>query len=74
MSRATEVGNIIDEATITHGMRNVMGRLTQTSLSCRKCKYTIPKYRGRYPKHCPECDSPLGMPSKAEQVIKDLEQ
>ena len=74
MSRATEVGNIIDEATITKGMRNAMSGLAQTSLSCRKCSTTIPKYRGRYPKHCPECGTLLGMPSKAEQVIKDLEQ
>ena len=73
MGRATEVGNIIDEATVTKGMRNVMGSLTQTSLSCRKCKYTIPKYRGRYPHNCPECGTLLGMPSKPEQVIKDLE-
>lgn len=26
---------------------------------CRVCGFSLPKYPGRYPKHCPQCDTPI---------------
>lgn len=44
--------------TITHGMLNAM-MPTDIAHSCMKCNLQIPIYPGRYPKSCPNCNTPL---------------
>lgn len=59
----------VEETKITKGMRNVLGKLPQSSYRCRKCGTSIPKYAGRYPAKCPECGTPLAIMSKSEELL-----
>jgi hypothetical protein len=36
---------------------------TQKRKACAKCGFAMPKYVGRYPRHCPVCDAETGVPS-----------
>jgi len=51
-----EVRDGIDEINITKGMAKAMGGSVCT---CSGCNLAIPRYRGRYPQKCPDCDTVL---------------
>ncbi len=40
---------------ITHGMKNAMGRYPGTGKACPDCGLSLPKYPGVYPANCPDC-------------------
>lgn len=44
---------------ISKGMANAMKKLPNSELKCYVCGFDIPKYKGRYPVHCPACGSVL---------------
>lgn len=39
------------------GLGKAMDRIPKKAIQCPHCGLNIPTYPGRYPKHCPECDT-----------------
>ena len=55
ISKALE-GIRVDEGTLTPALQKALTcKNMQVKRECDKCGFKIPKYKGRYPKHCPEC-------------------
>lgn len=47
----------MDEA-LTTGVKNALAR-GDFKAKCAECGFALPKYPGRYPKCCPNCDTPM---------------
>jgi len=43
-----------------------------TARQCNECHQCLPKYKGRYPKNCPDCGGAVGLPIEdaVESVLK----
>lgn len=64
MKLAERVISIVNEVTITNGMKASMEK--DATLKCSLCKLPIPKYTGRYPEVCPDCGGELVPPEECE--------
>lgn len=60
---------------ITMGMQGALSKLPGSGYKCPECGFVVPKYTGRYPGKCSNCDTELlkesGM-SKAREIIEQL--
>lgn len=51
-------GVVLEKATITPGMAKAFGR-GRVKYRCVECGLAIPRYRGAYPRKCPNCGGEL---------------
>jgi len=60
----------IREDSLTTGMLNKWSKTgTASSKVCDNCGFVLPKYKGRYPKTCPNCDRQLLNPDKMKPKV-----
>lgn len=64
-----EVKDNLEEVTVTPGMARAMGGPVCT---CLACGLSIPRYRGRYPKNCPDCGVVLLYKTGSEYTTKEV--
>ena len=46
----------LEEMKLTAGMMKGFSKTANIAKTCDECGFGVPKYSGRYPKHCPNCD------------------
>ncbi len=49
----------LDEMKLTAGMMKGFSKTANIAKTCDDCGFGVPKYSGRYPKHCPNCDGDM---------------
>ncbi len=49
----------LDEMKLTAGMMKGFSKTANIAKNCDDCGFGVPKYSGRYPKHCPNCDGDM---------------
>ncbi len=49
----------LEEMKLTAGMMKGFAKTANIAKTCDECGFGVPKYSGRYPKHCPNCDGEM---------------
>lgn len=49
----------LEEMKLTAGMMKGFSKTANIAKTCDECGFGVPKYSGRYPKHCPNCDGDM---------------
>ncbi len=61
----------LDEMKLTAGMMKGFSKTANIAKTCDECGFGVPKYSGRYPKHCPSCDGDMS-DNKYPEVPNDV--
>lgn len=56
----------LDEMKLSAGMMKGFSKTANIAKTCDDCGFGVPKYSGRYPKHCPNCDGDMSGTSYPE--------